>query len=502
MIAIEITAAIDALGTTVTLCVSDDRFVTGPTDTPAHTAFDPLLIDPGSLGRHAYADGRTGGATRLEIGEIIMANIDGALDDWLDYGFDGREVVIRSGLATAAYPDDWTEVLTGTVAAVEATTEQLILRLRDKQFLLDTPVCAATYGGTNALPGGLDGTAADLKGRRRPKIYGQVFNVSAPCCNTSRLIYETGVCYAVDAVYDRGLALTKGTDYTSLTDMENNAPAAGSFRAWPAGGYYRLGSSPTGQITADVTAGTTTADRTTARIINQIALDVGLPTEVISSADVTALDAANAAVVGIWLQDETSALAAMDQLAGSIGAWYGFDATGTLSLGRLTAPSGTPVLTIHADDVVEIERQPARDNAVPAWRYTLRHSKNYTVQPGDLAGGVTSARRAWLTQAWRQVAAESAAVKDKHLLADELIADGLLTTAADADTEAGRRLALYAVRRDMLDITVPLAVATVEMMDVVQVIYPRFGCAAGKDFRLVGIRYELATGRAILTVWG
>ena len=502
MIAIEITAAIDAAGTTTTLYVADDRLVTTGADTPAHTAFDPLLLDPGSLGRNAFSDGRTGGATRLETGEIILANIDGVLDGWLDYGFDGRAVVIRSGFAGTAYPTGWTEVLTGTIEAAEATADQLILRLRDKQYLLDVPVCAATYGGTNILPAGLDGTPDDLKGQRRPKVYGQVFNVSPPCCNTSRLIYETGVCNSVDAVYDRGLALTVGAAYTDQTDMETNAPAAGEFRAWPPGGYFRLGSSPAGQITADVTQGATAANRTTAQIITQLALAAGLTSGEINGTDVTDLDTANAAVVGIWLQDDTPALSAMDQIAASIGAWYGFDKSGTLRMGRLTAPGGTPTLTINDYEVLAMERQPARDNSIPAWKYTIGHSKNHTPQPSDLAGAVTAARRAWLAQEYRTASTEAATVKTKHLLADELTADGLLTSSTDAATESSRRLDLYKVRRDMLDITVPLETATASLLDTVRVIYPRFGCASGKDFRLVGIRYELSANRAVLTLWG
>jgi hypothetical protein len=80
---------------------------------------------------------------------------------------------------------------------------------------------------------------------------------------------------------------------------------------------------------------------------------------------------------------------------------------------------------------------------------------------------------------------------------------GLMISAAAADTEAARRLALYGVRRDILDVTIPLeALAAARMMDVVKVIYPRFGCTAGKDFRMIGIRYELAQRQAVLTLWG
>jgi len=463
------------------------------------------VIDPGSIGKAAYSDGATGGATKLETGEIVLANIDGALDYLLDYGFDGQPVVIRTnnGVTVTDYPTDWTAVLSATIESVESTVDKFVFRLRDKQWMLTKPVCDQVYAGTNSLPSGLEGIADDIKGQRKPKVFGQVVGINPPWVNTSRLIYEVGICNSVDAVYDRGLALTVGAVYTDQTDMETNAPAAGAFRAWPAGGYFRLGSSATGQITADVTAGASAGARTTAQILEDLALAAGLTTGEISGADVTALDAANADVVGIWLQDDTDYVSAMDQIASGIGAYYGFDSTGVLRMGRLAAPTGAAALTINDYDVLGLERRPARDNGVPAWRFTLYHSKNFTPLTGDIAGAVTDVRRAYIAQEWRSTTAADATIKDKHLLAQEMEAYGLLVSATAADTEAARRLALYDERRDILDVTIPLEVlGSVKLMDVVKVIYPRFGCTSGKDFRLIGIRYELAQRQAVLTLWG
>ena len=505
MIAIEIIATINAAGDTTVLYLSDGRFVTSGTDTPADIAFDPLVIDPGSIGRSAYSDGATGGATKLETGEIVLANIDGVLDYLLDYGFDGQPVTIRTnnGIEVTDYPDDWTDVLVATIESVESTTDKFVFRLRDKQWILTKPVCDQVYAGTNSLPNGLEGTADDIKGQRKPKVFGQVFNVSPPWVNTSRLIYEVGVCNSVDAVYDRALALTVGAVYTDQTDMETNAPAAGAFRAWPAGGYFRLGSSATGQITADVTAGANAGARTTAQILEDLALAAGLTAGEISSTDITALDTANSAVVGTWLQDEITFVSAMDQIAEGIGAYYGFDSAGVLRMGRLAAPTGTAALTINDYDVLALERRPARDNGVPAWRFTLYHTKNFTSQPSDIAGAVTDVRRAYVSQEWRSTIDEDAAIKDKHLLAQEMEAYGLMVLASAADTEAARRLTLYDERRDILDVAIPLEVlGAVKLMDVIKVIYPRFGCTSGKDFRLIGIRYELAQRQAVLTLWG
>jgi hypothetical protein len=502
MIAIELTAAIDASGTLATLYVADDRLVTGSADTPGHVAFEPRLMDAGSLGRHVYSDGRTGGQTKLETGEIVIANQDGALDAWLNYSFDGRAVAIRSGSAGTAYPSAWTTLLTGTADGIEASEDKIIIRLRDKSYRLDVPVSNATYAGTNSLPAGLEGTANDIKGQKKPIMLGKVYNIAPPQVNTSRLIYEVGVCNAVDAAYDRGLALTKGADYTSQSDMETNAPLAGNFRAWPAGGYFRLGSLATGMITADCTAGANAAARTTAQTLKALALAAGLTAGEISSADVTALDSANSAVIGLWLRDEDT-LAALDLAAASIGAWYGFDGAGTLRMGRLEAPSGSPAATLNDYDVLAIERRPPRDASIPVWKLSLKHSRNHVAQPSDLAGAVTAARRELLAQDYLTETASDAAIKTQWLLASEAEVTGSLTAASDAATEASRQLALIKVRRDVFDVTVPLdAAVSLKLMDVVRVVYPRFGLTSGKDFRVIGIRIELAQQRIVLSLWG
>lgn len=507
MIAIELTAAIDAAGTLETFYISDAAFCTLPTDTPASIAFDPRLIDPGSLGRHAYSDGATGGATRLEIGEINIANADGALDGWLDYSFEARPVIIRIG-TTGAYPSSMSTLIVGTADGIEASTDMLVVRLRDAQWRLDKPVCPNTYAGSNSLPNGLEGQAQDIKGHRKPKCYGKVFNVSPPCVNTSKLTYQVndGAVASIPAVYDRGLALTPGANYATSALLQAATPGAGTFDTCLAEGYFRLGSTPAGKISADVTQGAASANRTVAQILKQLALDAGIGGGEISSADVTALDATSSAEVGIWLADEMKVLPAMDQIAASIGAWFGFDRTGTLRMGQLDVPSGTPAATIEDYQINAIERRPARDIGMPAWRLTLAHSKNYTPQSSDLAGAVTSDRRAWLAEASRSEIDEDASIKTQWKLARELSFAGLLTNDTDAAAEATRRLDLYKVRRDVIDITVPIAVASaagVDMMSVIRLVYPRYGCdAPGRDFRLIGITLQLGKDAAVLTLWG
>lgn len=508
VIAVEITAAIDAAGTLRTFYVADALFVTRPTDTPANTAFDGSLIDPGSIAVTLFGDGRTGGGTRLALGEIRLTNADGQYDDWLTYSFDGRPLVIRRG-TPGAYPAAFTSVFVGTMETLTVKRSEVIIRLRDKQLIFDRPALPAHYGGTNVLPNGLDGTPGDIMGKAKPRLYGKVFNISPPCVNTSKLVYQIsdGAISSVEAVYDRGEALTAGADYANSGLLLSSTPAAGSFDTCLAEGLFRIGSSSAGEITVDATQGVAPTDRTASTILLSLALAAGVEAGEISGPDFAQLADDSPAVVGVWISTETETFAAvMNAVAASVGGYYFFDPNGILRTGQLTAPGGDPVLSVEEYDTFEpFERRPARDGDLPAWSFTVRHSKVWTPQTSDLAGSVTQDRRAFLASAFRAQRAEDATVKAQFLQAAEETVDTLLTDAADAANEASRRLGLHQVRRDFFDVSVDADLLTgsgVKLTDVVELTNTRFGLTEGRLFRLLGTRLELARKRATLTLWG
>lgn len=507
MITIELIAAIDAAGTTRALYFSTAPLITQASDTPANTAFLPAVKDPGSLGVSAYGDGRTGGNSALESGEIVLVNTDGRFDAWIDYSFEGRAVTIRAGEAGAAYPAGWSTLMTATVDSLALTDRTVTLRLRDKQLLLDTAVLVNRYAGTNVLPNGLEGVAGDLKDKPKPRTFGAVTGIAPPCVNTSKLTYQVndGAVADIVAVYDRGVSLTKGADFATSALLQAASPAASTYITCFAEGYFRLGSAPAGLITADVTQGAAPANRTTAQTLKALALIAGVAPGDVVAADVTALDSANSAVIGLYIDDDRTARDAMDQVAASVGAFYGFDPAGGFRMGLLTAASGTPVLALEARQILSIERRSPKDNGVPVWSATVRYGLNYSVQTSDIATAVTAPRRAIIAAEYRAEKAADAAVKSKYLTAGELTVDTLLSAQADAATEAARQLALYKVRRDIFDVTVPLEVYAglpLNFMDVVSITHRRYGLASGKSFRLLGRRIELARRRVTLTLWG
>jgi hypothetical protein len=481
--------------------------ITSAADTPAHIAFYPAVLQPALMQREVFNNGQAFGMSRVGYGELVLANSDGELDSLLNMALDGRMLTLRAGQPGTLYPNAWVTVLTARMDAPAVEWDKVSIRLRDRLLDFKNQIQETLYAGDNVLPDGLEGTEDNSKGRPKPLVFGQVFNVTMPCVNTSRLIYQAhdGALSAVDKVYDRGVELTAESAYASQADMETNAPSAGAYRAWLAGGYLRLGSSPAGTLTADLTQGANSLERTAAQVLKAIALRIGVEAADIVAADVTALDQANNATVGLWISDEQSALEAMDAIANSVGAWWGFDPWGRLRMAQMQLPTGAPIFILEQEAILNLQLQATAtgDSNIPPRSVEIRYARNYTPQK-DLAGSVSDERKAWAAENWRTVTADAASETD-HPLADPLVMDTYLITESAATAEATRRATLFGGRRDRLMVTVRLDFTRLTSLDlgaVIQVKIPRFGYNAGKLFRVIGIQVDLRINRANLTLWG
>ncbi|RDK01432.1 hypothetical protein [Paraburkholderia lacunae] len=492
IIAMEVEACHLAGGQVDTLRFSESGFVTRPDDTPANAWFEPVIKTAPSLSRLLFDAAGTYGATKVTIGNVQLVNEGGELDYLLtDYAFDGRRFTVRIGDVGTPFAQ-WLVVMTGTLSDVAANGTAVDLIIQDRLAdltLNDWP----TYAGDNVAPNGLEGTAADLKDQPKPRVYGAVLNVTPKAVNTSKLIYQVSdAACAVSAAYDNGAALTRGPDYASTADMQATEPAAGQFRCFA--GYLRLGSAPVGTVTCDAAGVAVRAGD----LLVAIAGDAGVPASDIMQADVDALNAVAGGRIGVWADSNPTPQSLMDTVAGSVGAWYGFDRLSRLRMGRLDAPAGTPV-AVWGRDVQETV-QPS-SGGVPAWSISVRYARNYTVQ-SNVAGTAGTARAAWLAQEYRTSAATDPSIKVPWPHAQTLSFDTGLLDANDADAESRRRLALYGPRRMKIDIDVPVAeLGETDLGDVVGLTTPRYGLS-GRLFRVIGINSGFASGKAALVLWG
>ena len=357
--------------------------------------YAPRLKNPGSLKLMMFADGTTKGQSKVGFGEVQLINVDGGLDALIDYGFDGRTIVIKE-LILATMTIGMT--LGCSMEQPVWNDNEMSIRIKDPQIAFNVPLQTNKYAGSNVLPNGVEGTA-DIKGKPKPLAYGEVHNATPVIVNTSKLIFQghDGALQSIPAVYDKGVVLTLGTAHATQAAMEAATPLPATYDTWLAGGCFRLGSSAFGAVTCDMLQGATAADRTAAQIGKQIALRTS-PVISYVAQDFVDLDALNSAVIGYFTSSETTIAAALDEVIGSIGGWYGFDSANLMNVGRLEAPSGSPVATLTSDEITDIQRLATQDEGrgLPVWKVNVNYDKNNTVQTADSSAGIVNTQ--WMQQ--------------------------------------------------------------------------------------------------------
>lgn len=490
-------------------------YITQPGDTPANTWYDDRVIDPGSISRSLFEAGASGvranPQAKVGFGLIRLANIDGALDALFGgtggVSFREREARVLLVEEGAAYGTA-TLLLRASVSQMTLSIAEVTVGLKDRLYELDSPHQTTTFAGTNSLPAGVEGVD-DLKGKVKPLVYGKVYNFGPPQVNTARLIYQASAraLQSVEAVYDGGVALTAGATYADQAAMEATAPAAGEYRVWLAGGMLRLGSSPAYRVTVDCTADTA-GNSTAAQLIKTLVLARGWAGADVSSADVTALDALNAAVCGIVVNDSRGTTAYLDELARSVGASYFVDRLGVLRLQRFDAPTGTASLVLAPWNIREVEQVPSGED-VPTTTIRLRYARYGDVQKrNEVGGSVTEARKADLAEEWRVATATSTPSPNPHKRLQTAERDTALTAKADADAEANRLLGLANVSRRthvLRDVMLSSAeISALELGAVVELRWSRYGFSSetGTLRRVIALTTSLRERRSEITVWG
>lgn len=477
-------------------------YVTKPADTPSNTVYDPRVKVPANYRRSIRGEG---GRVSSGGGEVILNNPDGALDGLFD-AVDGRALRLLTVAPGAAYSTA-TLVLRATMEQAEYTWNRVRIRLRDRVAeLADTVVQETKYAGTtiSGTVKNAEGRPEDVKGQPKPSTLGKVYSVPAVPVDVFNLVYQVNDgAVSTIAVSDQGVVLTNAGDDADLATLYAATIASGQYRTCLAEGYFRLGASPGGIVTADVVQGATAADRTAGAIIQALAARGGVTG--VDTAAFTALDTANSAEVGIWIDSETDIARAIDDVATSIGAWWGFTRTGDLTCGRIEAPAGTSAATYTGVEILDrgqgLERA-ATD--LPAYSVVVKYRRNWrALAGGDVAGSVSDADKAALAQDWRTVTAENAATQTTHLLAREIEQPSLIVDATAAQTEADRLLALYGVRRSRYRIPMATEYASsIGLGYTVTIKVPRFGLDAGVKFMVVGIEENAESGVTELEVWG
>ncbi|MFD2248961.1 hypothetical protein FHS82_001078 [Pseudochelatococcus lubricantis] len=508
-----------------TLHLASEGYATLPTDSPANTWYEPRVISPGSFQRNLFRPGATSGDAEIGYGEIVLANVDGGLDAWLDYGFDGRPVTIKVlPDADTAYAQART-VFRGSVEMLDSTRawEELRVRIFDRRLDLDKPLQVNRYAGTTTSAGPTAEGNADLKDQTKPIIFGAVFNVPGIIANPYDLIYQwSDSAVQSITVYDAGVQLKLAANYSTITQLRNASIRPGQYATCLAQGMARLGGAPYKQITADVVEGGA-GQRTAAQIARRVLLRAGMTTSDFNTATFTALDGLNNAECGIYIDTDMHTKDAISQVLASVGGWLAPDHLGVFQVGRVSGP-GVPKDTFTEDDILGsggIELLAASDDGrgIPIYRATVRYGRIWhLMQDGELGGCVSNDRRAYLSTEYREAKADNLPAQTKHKLSPEITVDTLLATQSAAEAEASRLLGLRGLRRDTIVITLPFGdsergdeaytrATAINLGDTITVQVPRFGYGSGRPFVVIGREDSYGTAddpaqTVKLTCWG
>lgn len=516
---VELDAHIGSGTVTRRFSASGCGYTSKPSDTPANITYEGRLGGLSAYGVHLYGEGRTMGEATIDVADLTLSNADGALDDMLRYAVDGRRFALkrlpfrRAALASAA------TVMTGTMEGIDADNGalSLLVRFYDRRRDIDVPLQTQTYAGTTTTAGPTAEGSADLKGRLKPLIFGRCYNVPATVVNDFNLFLQFSAGPVASIVlYDGGVNLINDGDVPDLAALVAATGNPGHYRTCLALGIARPFGSFSGRPaytwTADVTEGVLPADRRAGAIVKRMLMRVS--GGAIDAASFAALDALATAELGLYIDGETTALRAIYDVLRSVGGYLAPDRFGAFTVGRLDAP-GVPVATISEpqiltaskDETLAILSNPDTDGNLPTHKVKLKYRRNYHVHSdsdlGQCVNFMDPTRANMLKQEWREVVAEDATVKARHLLARELDIETAIADEAAAAAEGARRLGLYGVDRDVIRVAIDRAEAeALALNSTITLQHRRHGYASGKPMRIIGRVEDFASEKTQLTLWG
>jgi hypothetical protein len=447
-------------GVETTRYLSTVGYVTGPSETPANTAYLPIVVAAGSIQftEQLGLDGSGG----MSFGDIELYNVGGERDSWLADIWANRSVKVWIG--DPRWPRaDFIQVFTGVLSnpgLVSRRRDRLNLQLRDKMQRLNKPISEIKLGGTTA-------NAEKLI----PLTFGDCHNVSPLLIDPANETFQVhnGQVEAIEEVRDNGVPIAFTPNLTF--------------------GTFTLPHKPFGAVTASVQGDIDTGvyHNTPAQLIQRLAVSFGSLTERFTAQDVdsdqfAAFDAAHNVPVGVYLDDRANVLEVIQSLAASVGAQVVCSRDGKMQIKQVTLPvtssMGTPV-AIDAADMLE-NTLSVVDRPVVQAAVKLAYCKNWTLQPG-LQTAIPDEHKALYAEEWLTTTASSDNAFDQYKLTFEPVQqESLLVSKTAADAEAQRRLNCWQVQRTVYGFSGKPNLFNLTLGQPVTLTHWRFGLDAGK----------------------
>jgi len=442
--------------------------------------------------RELFSGNFTFGAVRPSFGEITLANSDGALDDWISYGIDGHPISIWYG--EGAFPSDYMQVLKVYGFGITAGFDSVKVRLRDRLQLMDKPFCNSTFAGT----GGLEGNST-IGGRVKPRTSGGPGFHPVIMVLSSSLLYfvtasGTGGLGSSYKLYEGGVEITRGADYTSAAECLAASPSAGQCRWWfGVGGngpvYVRLGSVPAYDLRCF------SLGYNPGGAIISLAHEAGVTGTV-----------ANLLFAERYIDDPSETYLQLAEEASKVDClFFGMTSLDTYQCVQFASPTATPAYTFTRHNAFDFVRSPPAGMEAPISKLTINAGQTW---PCQCVGSAGATMRDYMDRGiYWSTGADNATVLAKHPAAPTLSIEDKnrsISNTFGSSLAVDKYISLFGVQRDFVSLSVHLDEATLalDLHATVQVKINRFGWDAGKNFRIISIRADYAARKIQFGLWG
>lgn len=486
---------------------ADGKWIGAPNDTRRpNRAADARIIASADLERQMPISPDAERRGEVTVGEIELANPDGALDDLVaNHTVAGREVAVYLGPARGKSAD-FRVVAQVLGRGFETDLNVVRVRVQTTQALLSSSLHQRTYTGG----GGFDGDP-ELAGRRAPVCFGDCFNITPLLVNKDQWIYAVhdGPIEAIDALKERGLTLIwNGVNAASYGELRATAVAGGYFATCRALGLVKAGfgvSGPAGPVTVDVRG-----DKAGGAYVNDIGNILRRAALIRARLDPSLIDEISLAnlpsgVMGYYADGsaDLSVSGLFNALLRSINGWYGTRRDRTLRVGFIVPPERyQPHRTFTAREALSLERlmvdQPPRYQQAVVW------GKNWTpLAESDVSLALPLETRLRLQGAGYILRKQSPEVRTRDQTS---IDGGTLETyfidSVGASEVLDRLMALFRESRRSYRLRLARSGYLADLQTIVQVKHPREALTNGRNFVVTGVRDDGRRAQVELTLWG
>jgi hypothetical protein len=391
----------------------------------------PLITGTFTFTQTILRDSLTESGIALDEGDITLSNLGGELDEYINYGFAGRRIRLyqvdnENSVIDVDQPD-----FVGRMGVPEFGWEEVVIPLLSRQQDLEIPVSPTTFDQNfdEHDPETYIGGEDSVKGQHKPRLLGRCMSIKPALLNNYLHLYgcnfdrqgEPLAVSTIHGVYSKGGRYTFASNHVTRAGLLSATVAPGTYQTCVSEGLFRLGTVPTGEVTADASSHPANSC-TVANLVNYLLTDMGWVAGTdYNQVSLGALDVPVPA--GYYVDSNDTVLDVMTLLLQSVGGWGIPNLLGTYTFGKLEGVPSTSVLEVSPDLCLKgsMKRLPRKtQTGEPVSQLDFHHTKFwYTQQESSTLPSLDPNRRTRLASEWATITTHSSdALKTTHPMAE------------------------------------------------------------------------------------